>query len=63
MSRGDLTQMTMHEEAEASGHASLCEQHDNHKATIALDAERFPSASIAVSRSPPRANLIEISRG
>ncbi|KAK5010166.1 hypothetical protein LTR28_011465 [Elasticomyces elasticus] len=36
----------MHEDAETSGHASLYEQ-DNLKATVALDAEHFPSTSIA----------------
>ncbi|KAL2349858.1 hypothetical protein BJ546DRAFT_1070781 [Cryomyces antarcticus] len=42
----------MHEDAETSGHASLYEQQDNHKATIALDAERFPSTSIAHEDRP-----------
>ncbi|KAK5000275.1 hypothetical protein LTR66_000846 [Elasticomyces elasticus] len=52
----------MHEDAETSGHASLYEQ-DNHKATIALDAERFPSTSIAVSQSPSQANLCRDLKG
>ncbi|KAK4983151.1 hypothetical protein LTR50_007390 [Elasticomyces elasticus] len=47
----------MHEGTETSGHAPAYEEQDARKATIALNAERFPSSSIAVSRSPLQVKL------
>ncbi|KAK0776986.1 hypothetical protein LTR59_014015 [Friedmanniomyces endolithicus] len=47
----------MHEDAETHDHPFLYEQENTRKATITLDTEDFLPANIAVSRSPPQANL------
>jgi len=57
LSRGVPAQVTMHEDAETHDHPFLYEQENTRKATITLDTEDFLPANIAVSRSPPQANL------